>query len=114
LCRFFIPSPAFFYVDDVEGIVCRLILPPNAAFRQVNGQPCPSKDEAKRDACLRACIRLHELGALTDFLLPGQGSRKTKVSTTDTLESKKAEGRSWFLFQNIKGRPSASGSACRL
>ncbi|RCV34474.1 hypothetical protein SETIT_7G162200v2 [Setaria italica] len=93
--RFFFPSPSFFYVDDVEGIVCRLILPPNAAFRQVNSQPCPSKDEAKRDACLKACIRLHELGALTDFLLPGQGSRKTKVSTTDILESNKAEDESF-------------------
>ncbi|KAG2573270.1 endoribonuclease Dicer homolog 4 isoform X3 [Panicum virgatum] len=92
---FFIPSPAFFYVDDVEGIVCRLILPPNAAFRQVNSQPCPSKDEAKRDACLKACIRLHELGALTDFLLPGQGSRKTKVSTIDISEINKAEDESF-------------------
>ncbi|KAG2567328.1 hypothetical protein PVAP13_7NG350064 [Panicum virgatum] len=92
---FFIPSPAFFYVDDVEGVVCRLILPPNAAFRQVNSQPCPSKDEAKRDACLKACIRLHELGALTDFLLPGQGSRKTKVSTIDISEINKAEDESF-------------------
>jgi endoribonuclease Dicer len=94
-CRFFVPSPAFFYVDDVEGIVCRLILPPNAAFRQVNSQPCPSKDEAKRDACLKACIRLHELGALTDFLLPGQGSRKTKISTIDISESNKVEDESF-------------------
>ncbi|OEL23902.1 Endoribonuclease Dicer-like protein 4, partial [Dichanthelium oligosanthes] len=63
---FFIPSPAFFYVEDVEGIVCRLILPPNAAFRQVN-----------------------------DFLLPGQGSRKTKVSATDISESNKTEDESF-------------------
>ncbi|RLM75497.1 hypothetical protein C2845_PM15G13970 [Panicum miliaceum] len=92
---FSIPSPAFFYVDDVEGIVCRLILPPNAAFRQVNSQPCPSKDEAKRDACLKACKRLHELRALTDFLLPGQDSRKTKVSTIDISEINKAEDESF-------------------
>ena len=58
----------------------------------MNSQPCPSKDEAKRDACLKACIRLHKLGALTDFLLPGQGSRKTKVSTIDISEINKAEG----------------------
>lgn len=58
----------------------------------MNGQPCPSKDEAKRDACLKACIKLHELGALTDFLLPGQGSRKVKVSTTNISESNKDEG----------------------
>ncbi|KAK3144295.1 hypothetical protein QOZ80_4AG0311150 [Eleusine coracana subsp. coracana] len=89
---FFIPSPAFFYVDDAEGVVCRLILPPNAPFRQVNGQPCPSKDEAKRDACLKACIKLHELGALTDFLLPGPGSRKIKVpSATNISETNKTD-----------------------
>ncbi|OQU81937.1 hypothetical protein SORBI_3006G142775 [Sorghum bicolor] len=92
---FFVPSPSFFFVDDIDGIVCRLILPPNAAFRQVNGQPCPSKDEAKRDACLKACIKLHELGALTDFLLPGQGSRKMKVSTTNISESNKDEDESF-------------------
>ncbi|KAL6652413.1 hypothetical protein ACP70R_011338 [Stipagrostis hirtigluma subsp. patula] len=91
---FFIPSPAFFYVDDVEGIVCRLILPPNAAFRQVDGQPCPSKDEAKRDACLKACMKLHALGALTDFLLPGSGSRKIKASTTNISASNKADDES--------------------
>lgn len=82
----------FFYIDDIEGIICRLILPPNAAFRQVDGQPCLSKDEAKRDACLKACIKLHELGALTDFLLPGPGSRKNKVSTANNLSSNKVEG----------------------
>ncbi|AQK44779.1 dicer-like 103 [Zea mays] len=92
---FFVPSPSFFFVDDVDGIVCKLILPPNAAFRQVNGQPCPSKDEAKRDACLKACIKLHELGALTDFLLPGQGSRKIKVSTTNNSESNKDDDESF-------------------
>uniref|UniRef100_A0A453CF00 Dicer dsRNA-binding fold domain-containing protein n=1 Tax=Aegilops tauschii subsp. strangulata TaxID=200361 RepID=A0A453CF00_AEGTS len=80
---FFNPSPAFIYIDDTEGIICRVILPPNAAFRQVDGQPCQSNDEAKRDACLEALVKLYELGALTDFLLPGSGSRKNKASTTN-------------------------------
>uniref|UniRef100_A0A0E0KSN5 Dicer-like protein 4 n=1 Tax=Oryza punctata TaxID=4537 RepID=A0A0E0KSN5_ORYPU len=88
---FFTPSPAFFYTDGIEGIICRLILPPNAAFRQVDGQPCLSKDEAKRDACLKACVKLHKLGALTDFLLPGSGSRKNKVSTTNNSSNNKVE-----------------------
>ncbi|KAG8082637.1 hypothetical protein GUJ93_ZPchr0014g47162 [Zizania palustris] len=34
---FFTPSPVFVYIDAIEGIICRLILPPNAAFRQVDG-----------------------------------------------------------------------------
>ncbi|XBJ03091.1 hypothetical protein VPH35_022331 [Triticum aestivum] len=80
---FFNPSPAFIYIDDTEGIICRVILPPNAAFRQVDGQPCQSNDEAKRDACLEAYVKLYELGALTDFLLPGSGSGKNRASTTN-------------------------------
>uniref|UniRef100_A0A0D9ZN12 Dicer-like protein 4 n=1 Tax=Oryza glumipatula TaxID=40148 RepID=A0A0D9ZN12_9ORYZ len=88
---FFTPSPVFFYIDGIEGIICRLILPPNAAFRQVDGQPCLSKDEAKRDACLKACVKLHKLGALTDFLLPGPGSRKNKVSVTNNSSNNKVE-----------------------
>ncbi|XP_006653591.1 endoribonuclease Dicer homolog 4 [Oryza brachyantha] len=91
---FFTPSPAFFYIDGIDGIICRLILPPNASFRQVDGQPCLSKDEAKRDACLKACIKLHKLGALTDFLLPGPGSRKNKVSTTNNSSNNKVEDES--------------------
>ncbi|KAF2934887.1 hypothetical protein DAI22_04g193100 [Oryza sativa Japonica Group] len=88
---FFTPSPVFFYIDGIEGIICRLILPPNAAFRQADGQPCLSKDEAKRDACLKACVKLHKLGALTDFLLPGPGSRKNKVSVTNNSSNNKVE-----------------------
>ncbi|KQJ83511.1 hypothetical protein BRADI_5g15337v3 [Brachypodium distachyon] len=88
---FFNPSPAFFYIDDTEGIICRVILPPNAAFRQMDGQPCQSKDEAKRDACLKACMKFHELGALTDFLLPGPGSRKNKASSPNGSASNKEE-----------------------
>ncbi|KAL6903528.1 hypothetical protein ACP4OV_004341 [Aristida adscensionis] len=91
---FFTPSPAFFYIDDTEGIICRLILPPNAAFRLVDGQPCPSKDEAKRDACLKACVKLHALGALTDFLLPGPGSRKINAAATNISESNKTDDES--------------------
>uniref|UniRef100_A0A0D9W711 Dicer-like protein 4 n=1 Tax=Leersia perrieri TaxID=77586 RepID=A0A0D9W711_9ORYZ len=91
---FFTPSPAFYYIDGIEGIICRLILPPNAAFRQVDSQTCLSKDEAKRDACLKACIKLHKLGALTDFLLPGPGSRKNKISTTNNSSNNRVEDES--------------------
>jgi endoribonuclease Dicer len=37
-------------------------------------------------------MKLHELGALTDFLLPGSGSRKSKVSTTNGSTNNKHEG----------------------
>ncbi|CAN4113157.1 unnamed protein product [Withania somnifera] len=66
------PKPQFFYFDDVEGTICKLILPSNAAMHQIASAPQSSIEAAKKDACLRACKRLHELGALTDYLLPDQ------------------------------------------
>lgn len=62
--------PIFFYTDDLDGTICRIILPPNSPIRQVDSLPCPSKDEAKRIACLKSCKELHKLGALTNYLLP--------------------------------------------
>nr|CAD1831898.1 unnamed protein product [Ananas comosus var. bracteatus] len=73
--------PQSFFIDDSNGIICRMILPPNAPFRQVESLPCASKDEAKRNACLKACKELHEKGALTDYLLPGRSSGKKNGST---------------------------------
>ncbi|XP_009418500.3 endoribonuclease Dicer homolog 4 isoform X1 [Musa acuminata AAA Group] len=74
--KYFTPSPKFYYVDDLNGTICRIILPPNAPLRQVDGLPCSSKDEAKRNACLKACKELHERGALTDYLLPDINPRR--------------------------------------
>lgn len=58
----------------------------------MDGQPCQSNDEAKRDACLEAYVKLYELGALTDFLLPGSASRKNKASTTNGSASNSHDG----------------------
>ncbi|XP_043699597.1 endoribonuclease Dicer homolog 4-like isoform X2 [Telopea speciosissima] len=70
--EYFNPTPEFFYFDDVEGILCHIILPSNAPIHKVVGVSQPSKELAKRNACLRASQELHKLGALTDYLLPGQ------------------------------------------
>ncbi|XP_042476647.1 endoribonuclease Dicer homolog 4-like isoform X2 [Macadamia integrifolia] len=70
--EYFNPTPEFFYFDDLEGTLCHIILPSNAPIREVIGVSQPSKELAKRNACLRACEELHKLGALTDYLLPGQ------------------------------------------
>ncbi|XP_073000978.1 endoribonuclease Dicer homolog 4-like isoform X2 [Typha latifolia] len=82
---YFTPAPKFFYIDDINGIICRIILPPNAPFREVDSLPCLSKDVAKRNACLKACEDLHERGALTDFLLPGIGPGKNEGSATHSV-----------------------------
>lgn len=59
-----------YYFHDDEGIVCSIILPANAPIHQVRSLPQPSNEAAKKDACLKACQQLHELGALTHYLLP--------------------------------------------
>lgn len=41
-------------------------------MHQIVSAPQSSIEAAKKDACLRACKSLHELGALTDYLLPDQ------------------------------------------
>ncbi|XP_063950515.1 dicer-like protein 4 isoform X1 [Daucus carota subsp. sativus] len=70
--EFFKPKPDFSYFDEADGTVCQIILPSNAPIHQVSSAPQSSKDAAKRDACLEACKQLHQLGALTNYLLPEQ------------------------------------------
>ncbi|KAJ6837174.1 endoribonuclease Dicer-like protein 4-like isoform X1 [Iris pallida] len=83
---YYTPSPKFFFIEGVDGIICRVTLPPNAPIRQIDGLPYSCKDEAKRDACLKACIQLHERGALTDYLLPDLSKGK-KAQETHNSES---------------------------
>lgn len=64
--------PEFFYFDDSDGMVCQIILPSNAPISQIMSTARASADAAKKDACLKACKSLHEIGALTDYLLPEQ------------------------------------------
>lgn len=84
-CRFFDPKPEFYYVDD-GGIVCYIILPSNAPIHQLVSAPHPSKEAAKRDACLKAIEELHKRGALSDYLLPEcDNAKKLEVlSLADT------------------------------
>ncbi|XXG64625.1 hypothetical protein AAC387_Pa05g2523 [Persea americana] len=85
--EYFTPKPEFFFIDDLSGTVCRIILPANAPLHQVDGLPCSSKDDAKRNACLKACGELHALGALTDYLLPSQDEGKKEGSAKKASES---------------------------
>ncbi|XP_020265696.1 endoribonuclease Dicer homolog 4-like isoform X2 [Asparagus officinalis] len=88
---YFDPLPKFFFIDDIHGTICRVILPSNAPVRQVDSLPCSSKDEAKRAACLKACIELHKKGALTNYLLPGLDDGKRKILATNCSESQNSD-----------------------
>ncbi|GAB2300240.1 endoribonuclease Dicer, variant 2 [Dionaea muscipula] len=68
--EYYKPKPEFLYVDDVDGTVCHVILPANAPIHQIASIPQSSIEAAKKDACLNACKELHQIGVLSDYLLP--------------------------------------------
>ncbi|XP_047327310.1 dicer-like protein 4 isoform X2 [Impatiens glandulifera] len=70
--EYFTPKPELLYFNETKMIVCTIILPSNAPIHKIIGSPQINREEAKKDACLKACKELHELGALTDYLLPEQ------------------------------------------
>ncbi|KAL9273262.1 Dicer-like protein, partial [Drosera capensis] len=84
--RYYKPKPEFCYVDDVDGKVCHAILPANAPIHQISGVPQSSIEAAKRDACLEACKELHQIGALSDYLLPYLVSTEEK-SALEAIDS---------------------------
>ncbi|KAM3287430.1 endoribonuclease Dicer 1 [Capsicum chacoense] len=53
---------------------CRLQLPCNAPFDELEGPVCSSMRLAQQAVCLDACKKLHQMGAFTDMLLPDKGS----------------------------------------
>ncbi|XP_042002405.1 dicer-like protein 4 isoform X1 [Salvia splendens] len=78
------PKLQFFYHDHPDGNICTLVLPANAPFHQIGSAPRPSKEAAKRDACLKAYQTLHEVGSLTDYLLPEQDVNNEDLDLTDS------------------------------
>ncbi|XVF48473.1 hypothetical protein PTKIN_Ptkin03bG0193100 [Pterospermum kingtungense] len=72
--EYFDPKPSFFYLDDIGGTICNIVLPSNAPINQISSAPQSSMEAAKKDACLKAVEELHKLGALSDHLLPLQNS----------------------------------------
>ncbi|KAM7472370.1 hypothetical protein LguiA_010553 [Lonicera macranthoides] len=64
---------------------CRLQLPCNAPFENLEGPVCSSMRLAQQAVCLAACKKLHEMGAFTDMLLPdkGSGGDSEKVDQND-------------------------------
>lgn len=67
---------------------CKLQLPCNAPFEELEGPVCSSVRLAHQAVCLAACKKLHEMGAFTDMLLPDKGSEeeKDKVDQNDEGE----------------------------
>ncbi|PIA63179.1 hypothetical protein AQUCO_00200892v1 [Aquilegia coerulea] len=67
---YFKPTPRFiFYDDSMDSMVCTLHLPTSCPIQTVCLEG-PNKYILKKLVCLEACRKLHEIGALTDYLLP--------------------------------------------
>ncbi|XP_020525714.1 endoribonuclease Dicer homolog 4 isoform X2 [Amborella trichopoda] len=89
--EYFTSVPHFYYNDDNRGVICRVVLPPSAPCHSIDSAPCPSREDAKRAACLKACIELHKMGALTDYLLPHQLDEVKESSYLQTSGLKNSE-----------------------
>lgn len=69
--RFYIPKPMFELEQCCNGSYkCKLVLPPSSAFQTLEGPTERSCHKAKQSACLEACKKLHQMGALDDYLCP--------------------------------------------
>ncbi|GAB4832726.1 endoribonuclease Dicer [Ancistrocladus abbreviatus] len=84
--EYFNPKPDFSYFDDVDGTICQITLPANAPIHEIASTPQSSNEAAKKDACLKACKELHQMGVLTDYLLPDQDTTE-EVSVLDDSDS---------------------------
>ncbi|KAG9458819.1 hypothetical protein H6P81_003327 [Aristolochia fimbriata] len=96
--KYFTPKPLF-VCDLSEGsYICTLTLPANAAFVKLVGPPSKRSHDAKQLACLEACKKLHQMGALDDHLLPvvenssnNKCNKSSKVSIAGAGTTKRKE-----------------------
>ncbi|KAL5547660.1 hypothetical protein UlMin_002891 [Ulmus minor] len=84
--EFFDPKPKFFYLDDLGGTVCHVVLPSNAPMHLIVSSPQSSTEAAKKDACLKAIEELHKLGVLNDYLLPMQDNENPEEPELDSSD----------------------------
>nr|XP_043620815.1 endoribonuclease Dicer homolog 3a [Erigeron canadensis] len=64
------PKPSFQFLLVEDLYQCEMTLPPGAVFQTITGPPCKSSALSKQLVCLEACKRLHQMGALSDHLIP--------------------------------------------
>ncbi|KAK9060685.1 hypothetical protein SSX86_021391 [Deinandra increscens subsp. villosa] len=100
--EFFNPKPKLSYSNDSgDATICYITLPANAPIHQIISSPQPSREAAKKDACLKACQQLHELGALTHYLLPDDAvddeNQDSSDSDCDDEESSRRELHEMFV-----------------
>ncbi|XP_064986291.1 endoribonuclease Dicer homolog 3a-like isoform X1 [Musa acuminata AAA Group] len=90
--KYFTPKPIFRFTLDGGYYECTITLPPNAAIQTIVGPANQNSHVAKKLACLEACKRLHQSGALNDHLLPCVQEHLDDVKAEKTGESAKGAG----------------------
>ncbi|ESQ42054.1 hypothetical protein EUTSA_v100124260mg, partial [Eutrema salsugineum] len=92
--EFFQPKPEFQFkpVDESGGTICRIILPANAPISEIVSSLLPSIEAAKKNACLKAVYKLHNLGVLNDFLLPDSKDEIEDELSDEEFDFDKVEG----------------------
>jgi endoribonuclease Dicer len=68
--RYCTTIPSFESINDGDGFVCIKTLPSSDVLPSLRGPKAISKQKAEQLVCLDACKKLHQLGALDDFLCP--------------------------------------------
>ncbi|GMH08010.1 hypothetical protein Nepgr_009850 [Nepenthes gracilis] len=68
--KYYGPKPVFQILSSGGSYECKVMLPPNAAFQTIIGPPSRSSHLSKQLVCLEACKKLHQMGALDDYLVP--------------------------------------------
>ncbi|KAH9301174.1 hypothetical protein KI387_012757, partial [Taxus chinensis] len=71
--KYYSPRPEFIFkaFEGKENLhTCTLRLPPSAPFHEILSCPSGKLHRTKQLACLEACKKLHEVGALDDNLIP--------------------------------------------
>lgn len=63
-------SPTFAYNQDIDGYICTVTLPSNAAVQEDYSEFAPSKLMAKKMVALKACIALYHAKGLDNHLRP--------------------------------------------
>ncbi|KAK9055311.1 hypothetical protein SSX86_026393 [Deinandra increscens subsp. villosa] len=91
--KFCTPRPNFQFLLVGDSYQCVMTLPPGAVFQKITGPLCKSSSGSKRLVCLEACKKLHQMGALTDHLLPTSEEPAESKSSKSTTESPSGVGR---------------------
>ena len=88
VARYYTPRPTFEFKYFDQLCECRIKLPPSAAVQMVVGSTSRSRTLAKQLACLEACKKLHEVGALNDNLIPSiKDPAVTSVSVSKSKDT---------------------------